>query len=1098
MLSIIAGRTGRLWAPMVERLRAAYGAGHDCLVIVPEQYTLQAEKDLLKDLGVPGFFRLEVLSPTRLAQRVKDRLGSDPRTPIDERGRNMAVARALVLSAGKLVYYGSAVSRQGFAEKLAPLISAFKEAGVSPGALGEKAEKADNPTLRDKLSDISIVYEAYEALLQKKFADREDLLSDMMERITTSRHFAETVVFVYGFDTVTETLSRLIACLSAQALGVHAAFVAEHEREEDGEAFARIRQGLERLREAAARAGSTCSLEWLSPARLEAAEEIAHLESYLLAVNAPPYAGDTGALRLYAAQTPHAEVLHAAYLVSDAIRQGIPPSEIAVLCGSLGTYAELIADIFSRFGIPFYVSDKTPVASHTVVRCLLAALRCASDGWRREDVLGMVKSGFSPLDEEEGFVLENYALKYGISAGRWTAPFSRGEAAEVAEAEALRLKLTAPVLAMQKRLAAARTPGDSLRAVIAFLEEIDAYNRIIRLEEELLAAGMSVEAARTRQVWGRLVGLFEQMFELMDDKRIPTRYFAQWLSAGLSGDEIASLPPEANCVQCGAVGQLKVPSPRIALVLGLNDGMLGGPPEELLTDREVEAAENLFAVRMEVSLKAREEAALLDLWKALSSPRERLVLSWSVASEEGGVLRPLSWLERIRHLFPALEVEGGASAGPEDSASFPAAPLPALDAVAPMLRDGTLHGPWRDAWAWLCADAGTRPLAEALVSAARGETISPSVGRDLAASLFDTKTMSVSRLETYARCPFMHFVEHGLRPQRRREWMVEPVDAGTFYHEALAGFTKALAGISAWPHITQAQSDAVMDAVLKPLTQDWERQPFADTARAKASSGRYLKVLKSVAWNLTCAAKLSSFRPDGQEARFGIPGGMPPVVLGVPGAAPVALRGAIDRIDRYEGEAGSCLRVVDYKSSARSLDAAGVWWGLELQLLIYLKAAIDAAPGTRPAGAFYQVLANPLAKTDDPDRAAREITQTLRLSGIAVDDPHILKLMDASGGTYMKNRPLCPPEGVDLLLAHAVRVATAIAARIHRGLIPPSPVLSRDGRRPCDYCDYAGICRRDPLLRAGEDRILPAMTLEELLALCAGGVEPVFGFGPVP
>ncbi len=1100
MLSVIAGRTGRLWAPLSERLRAAYAAGGDCAVIVPEQYTLQAERDLIADLGVPGFFRLEVLSPSRLMQRVRDRLGADARVGIDERGRNMTVARALVLSGSKLRYYRSAAGKPGLVTKMAPLISAFKEAGITPAALLEKAEGIGETALESKLRDVAAVYGTYEALLEGQFADREDLLEDMLSRIAKGRPFAGADVFIYGFDQLSESLCRLAACLAAQAGSVCVALVAQGEQEEDGEAFARVRQGLQRLKETMEDQKLPVDIRWLPAERLRAPDEVAHIEKYLLRPNAPPFGGPVTALRLFAAQTPHAEVRFAAREALAAIRRGTSPGDIAVLCGNLGRYSGLIASVFEEYRVPFYISDKTPVSSHAVVRCLLAALRCAAEGWRREDVLDMAKSGFMPLAVEEGWRIENYALKYGISGRRWLDPFERGEPGEREEAEALRQRLTAPALQLQRRLAAARNPGDSLRAVIGFLDDTGAYSRIVRLEGELLAAGMPVEAARTRQVWKRLVGMLEQMHALMDDERIPIRYFGGWLEAGLAGDEIASLPPVSECVQCGEIGRLMVHSPRVALVLGLNDGLFAEGAEELLTQEEMQATEQLFEVRMEVTPRAREEAALLDLWKALCAPSERLCLSYSLANEEGGALRPLSWLNRVRDLLPGLREEGGAAGGTQDP--FPSAPAPALDAIAPLLREGRLPDPWRDAWAWLCADPDWAPLAERLARAAGREGEARSVGKSVASGLFDTRVVSVSRLEKYAQCPFSHFVEYGLRPQRRREWAVEPSDAGLLLHEAMERFTRSADRIGRWPHISRAECDAAMDEAFRPLTQGWEALPFADTARARNASQGYLRLLRRMAWTLTCGARSSFFRPDSSEARFGEPGGLPPVVLTPGDGSGAAVRGAIDRIDRCGGEEGSYLRVIDYKSSAQHLDPARIWWGLQLQLLIYLKAAADAAPGAQPAGAFYQHLADPVARTEDPEKAEEKIARELRLSGFALSDPKVVRLMDFSEPPYsivplfgadgkpLKNKPLCSAEEIGLLLRHAVRAASGIARSIRGGLIPRSPVVDRYGRRPCDYCEYAGICRRDPLGGGAGERALPSMSLEALLSRCASGEEP--------
>lgn len=1087
MLDIYCGRAHRLWEPMLAELSRRHREGREITLLVPEQFTLQAERELMLALQVKGFFRLQVLSPSRLQYRVFERYGADPRVRIDERGKAMALSRALQQVRDELSYYLGAEGRPGFVRKMSALLALMKGGALTAEQLLQAAEDMEGEGLRRKLKDTARILAAYEAVLEGSFCDAQDIHHDMLRRLSQGHMFAGSHVFVYGFDVVTEAMQDLLLPLSFQAESLSLYMVSEKEQAPDGDAFLAVRTSIQRLMQAFTKRGLPYRFHWLPPSALTAPGQISHLERYMLALRQPAYQEAGDAIRLYAAATPYQEVQQVAMQLLLALEDGLNPQDALVLCGSLPRYSGLIAAAFGEWGIPCYIFDKSPLLAQPLSRYALAALRCLSDHWRADDVRDLLRSGFSPLTDREGQELENYALEFGIRGSHWLKPFHRGEEARLQRMEALRQRLAAPLEALQAALAAAKNAAQSLEALHSFLLASDVPARSDAMEEALRRAGLYKQAMELAQAWPMLQEMMAQMEALMGEQRIPLKHFARWLESGLSEGEIASLPPESLRVQVGQLGNLLPHRPKQVFLLGLNEGILDADDEALLSAEEAQRLEESLDTSLGLQRGAREELKLLDLWKMMSAPEERLYLSYALANEEGGVLQPLPQIAAIRRLFPLMVEEGGALA--DDSEAEPLAPAPALNALAQRLQGGALSPAWQDAWAWLWQDARWGESARALLDQLGGERLSSSIPRELASLVFRPERSSVSRLETFGACPYRHFVEYGLRPQPRPEWQVEPIDTGGFYHDAMEGFVRLASVHGRWPQVEGPELERMMDEVLTPLTEPWEERPFHDTARLRKVAEGYVAISRRMMRTLTLAAKNADLQPIRAELRFGEGEELPALRLPISGGRQMQLRGVIDRLDFYHGDP-SYIRVVDYKSGHKALSGTELDAGTQLQLLVYLSSAMAAYPDALPAGVYYQYLGDPIIATEDESKVEDAIFRELQLKGLTLKDPQAVLLQDRErplslgslinrDGSLSRRQRFYSLEEIRLLSGHALRRAGESARRIAEGDIERLPTRDRYGQSPCRYCHYAGICRIDRL-RFPSYRQLPHLSMGEL------------------
>ena len=399
------------------------------------------------------------------------------------------------------------------------------------------------------------------------------------------------------------------------------------------------------------------------------------------------------------------------------------------------------------------------------------------------------------------------------------------------------------------------------------------------------------------------------------------------------------------------------------------------------------------------------------------------------------------------------------------------------------------------AWRW--DHAPYREVVALSLAHLDARTSAPPLDPHKAWRLFGRDAVSISRLEEFAACPYRHFIHYGLSPVERRNFTFEADDRGDFFHAALSAFTTVASQTDAWPdRMEEADVDAVMDTVVEPLMAQWADGPLGEDARTRALGRRYAETVKRAAWLFTRHMRNSRFTTQGTEVAFGEPGGLPPVMLELSDGSRVALRGKIDRIDRYEGDQGVYLRVVDYKSSAQRLEPSRMWYGLQLQLLLYLKAATAAGTG-EPAGAFYFTVSDPMCDSVQDLKAAAEaaIAKELRLKGVVLADAEVISAMDAeepgfsvekvfnADGTVSRNATAVDREEMGALLRHAQKLAAELAGQIRGGRIAAQPAALGEWNA-CLYCEYKGVSGLDPKV---EDtaRKLPQMDKEEFRALLA-------------
>ena len=1078
-------------------------AGRRVFVLVPEQYTLQAERELLSGLRVPGLLDLDVLSPRRLERLIEDQAGRPALPRMTDAGRAMAFAQAIMDCEGDLQCYHRAAERAGLPDRLSALVGDLEKALMTPEELREIAAQTESESLRLKLNDILRVWEACRERIAGRFADPLAAEEDLRTRLGRSGLMRGASLYVCGFDTLQSSLMSLLTEAAAQAFRVCVALTMDQPSAPDARVFLTQRMTAQELQRRLAEAGIPCQWTWIrdgAEERADSAPAIRHLEKHLFARDGQPLPGSGDAVCLHTAADPYAEAAACAAQLTRWHRQGLAWEQMAVAFAAPDDSLMGVLDAtLEAAQIPHYMSRKDAAMRHGLVRLLVSAVRAVCGGWQQEDLLSFVKSGFAPLSPEESQVLENYVLENGITRNRWRKPFTRGKDPE--GAEALRLRIAEPLERLQTRLRESRSAAASVEALYQLLVETDAYRRLGQREEELLREGLSAQASQNRQVWRLLLGLMDQMAVLLDGRRAAMRELPRLLEAGLNGAAIAALPPKPDAVMAGTAGHVLTGQIRALAVLGLQDGVTAAGAESLLSDTERGLLSQ--GARRSIGLMRAEQSALrqADFYRTLTLPSRYLYLSCSAADQQGTALRPSILLGDISRLLPDAPVTGGV----HRASNEPLSPQTALEEAAPRLR--------------AALEAGTEPDEETLenmrqllnhprwaaqarrvIAALRAENRAGPLPPRQAERLYRSERVSVSRLEDYAQCPYRGFITRGLRPVPRRDWGFEADEQGSFFHQVLERYTSLAAANSRWPGLSEEEENALFEEAVQPFREEWVNSPLDDDPLSRRVGEEIVRTVHSAARMFTAHAHRSGFSSSRAEVSFGRGKSLPPLILLLPDGTRTALEGTIDRIDWWQGGGERFVSVVDHKSGDLRLEKERIWYGLQLQLLIYLKAASQADPAL-PGGAFYFRIEDPLIEDEQglAEAAGKGLAKRMRLKGVVLSDVRVVDAMNSgefdvidspfgSGNVPLKSKLSCSLEEMRHLMDYAAQKAAELTQEMRSGLIDLAPV-EIGGSSACKGCLLSTHCPLDEQLPGTGRRRLEAEDKEELWRKMTGKSE---------
>lgn len=1149
-----AGKSTRLYSEIIQR--AEEEPERNFLIIVPDQFTMQTQKEIVthpvNKRG--GILNIDVLSFSRLSHRIFEEVGKREIPVLDDTGKSLVLRKVAGSLKEELPYLGSNLDKQGYIHEVKSAISEFMQYGVGVEDVQKLMDyAAKKGTLYYKLKDLQVLYRGFMEYIREKFITTEETLDLLRESLERSAIVKNSVFAFDGFTGFTPIQNRVIGKLLRIAKEVILTVTLDLREDPflmDGEqklfhlSKKTVADFIKMAQEEKTERGRDVFAGYDGGHRFSHNEPLAHLERTLFRYPVKEYDKPQSAVHLFAASTVREEVRQMGIKLRRLVREeGCCYRDIAVVAGDLEVYAELVEAEFSLLGIPCFVDRTRGIVLNPLTEYIKSAFEVLAKNFSYESVFQYLRSGLAGFLPEETDLLENYCKETGIRGKRkWSMQFTKRTAQMKEETE--------PLLAineLRERFYAELSPllnvdtksaASYVEALYLFLTENKAAERLAAYEEMFLDRGELVRAKEYAQVYRLVMELLEQIMGLLGDEPMSLKEFADILEAGFAEIEVGTIPQNVDRVLVGDIERTRLREVKVLFFVGVNDGNIpkntgkGGIISDI--DREF-----LRQSEIELAPSPRQQMYMqrLYLYLNMTKPSDFLYLSYAGMSGEGKALRPAYLIASMRQLFPQLSVEYPEKEPVLSQIMTPEAGLPYLagalreyaqgsmaqrtfvsekaDAVAMDGKQGfmeaaTLYRAYRERVEY----AG---LLEQLTDAAFYRYEHSPLQKNVARALYgQILRNSVSRLETYAACAYRHFLQYGISLKEREELTFENVDMGNVFHGVLEGFSHKLEESAyTWFDFPQDFARQTVADVLSLCAAEYGAAVLYDNARNEYAIRRMGRILERTVLTLQYQLKKGSFVPGSYEMSFSSVSDLESINIALSKEERMQLAGRIDRVDTLMEEDKLYVKVVDYKSGSRKFNLAALYYGLQLQLVVYMNAAVERETKKHPdkevvpAAMLYYHVYDPIISAEAetaPEEINAALLEQLRAGGIVNSDGEIARRLDEEAvaksdvipveykkdGSFSARSSVLNGEELREISLFVGRKVRQLGREILDGNIALNPYESGT-ESACTYCSFQGVCGFDGGLPGCGPRKLEEMDKEEAMArIREGGSEEIW------
>ena len=1124
-----SGKSHRIYEEIMQR--AAQEPGRNFLIIVPDQFTMQTQKDLVMRSDRGGILNIDVLSFGRLSHRILEEVGTKEMPVLDDTGKSLVLQKIAADLKEQLPAMGSLLHKQGYIHEVKSAISEFMQYGISTQDMDKLIASAEKRgALAMKLRDLKTLYRGFQDYIRDHFITTEETLDVLRRSLAKSKILPDSVVVFDGFTGFTPIQNRLIQelmCVCAETIVTVTIGAEEDPYQPDGEQklFHLSKKTVADLVKLAAEAEVERGEDVFVKGginRFTQAPALCYLEQNLFRYQYEPYTEKQQELCMFEALSPREEVHQTALYIRNLIReQEFNYRDIAVVIGDLEGYASYVETEFGQLEIPCFLDRTRGIVLNPMIEYIKSALQLYIKDFSYDTVFHFLRSGMVDISREEIDELENYVICTGARGYRTysrlftrrTEEMQQGRGQEDIERTEETLERlnrirqqfadTVEILHMAPRAKA----GEYVDHLYDFLEQNQVQQKLLNYQQQFEQEGDLAKAREYAQIYRLVMDLLDQIYELLGEEEISLQEFADILDAGFGEITVGTIPQNVDRIVVGDMERTRLKQVKVLFFLGVNDGNIpknaskGGIISDM--DREF-----LIESGTEMAPSPRQQMYIqrLYLYLNMTKPSQRLYLSYAKVNSDGKGIRPSYLIDTVRKLFPQLVVEYPQNRsrieqieGRQEGARY----------LAEELReyaDGTLQEEERQDFYLMYrayeADAEGR---DRLTQAAFRRYKESGLSRIVARALYGRQLEnSVSRLETYAACACRHFLQYGLSLREREEFGFEVSDMGNVYHAVLENFAGKLAesGRTWWDFEDNFAAKVVREAI-EGYAATYGETVLYSSARNEYAITRMSRILTRTVLTLQQHLKQGSFQPDDYELSFRFAENLDSIHVDLSEEEKMHLQGRIDRIDISEDAEHVYVKVIDYKSGNKKFDLAALYYGLQLQLVVYMNAAMELESRKHPdkeivpAALLYYHIDDPTIETPvelTDEQINEQILAKLRMNGVVNSDPEVVERLDhylqdksavipvekKKDGSFSARSGILSREEMQLVSAYVDAKIRDIGREILDGKIAANP-YEKGNEEACTYCAYKKVCGFDGSIPGYEKRQLEDLDKQTLM-----------------
>lgn len=1089
------------------------------ILLVPEQYTFDMEKkisNLFINDTKDKYLRARVLSFKTLSDIIFLNEGGLTDVNINSSGKAMIVYKAIESVSSDLEIFSKSFSQSGFINSITETISELKQYNVSYEMLEEIALNIENETLKLKIKDISKIYKSFEEKLHENYVDSQDLLKSLSNKIINSTYLKNAYVYIDEFTGFTPNQYNVLKNIFNQAKEVLITFTTDSINS-NNDAFLRARFTQKKIID-------LCSLNNIKiekPIVLNNLyrfqnEELKHLEKYYHSYPYKVYNEKTNNIKIREFNDIYQEVEEVAKDIVKLVKtKNVRYKDITVATRDLNKYDFLISSIFSEYDIPNFIDKKREAKNNPIIILIISVLEMKSKSYSYEVMFRYLKSGLLGIDNDDINILENYVLANGIKGKKWfEEKWEYGIYQDILKDEdeyelyikekvnEIRSFIMKPIIDFKEKLKGKNKVKDICTYLYEFLIDINIQDGIENLMESLKQKGELDIYKEYSQVWDIVVDVLDQMVEIMGDEYIPLDKFIKVINLGFDEYELGLVPPSIDEVLVSSIDRMKNSDIKYLYLIGTIDGVfpLVSKDNSLLNDNDRDFL-GKKGIELDIDTKTKTFEEQYLIYKALTSSRENLVITYHISDFEGKTIRPSIIISRLKKIFKNISLDNENNDNEIDNITSKSQAFNLL--VNKIKNEDNLDELYFDLYRYFSLDDEYKLKTKKVIEGINYSNIKDKIESSKVKKLYQNTSLSISKLESYAKCPFSYFIKYGLKAKERNEYSFSSPQLGTFMHHALDEFSKNLyEDKKTWKDIDEMYINTKISEITNNILNKIPGYILKSSERYKYLVKRIKNMLCYAILIISEQIKAGEFEPCGFEVDFSKNGKYPPIKIVLENNEEIILRGQIDRIDEFENQNGKYIRIIDYKSSKKDISLSDIYYGIQLQLIVYLDAILEAEKNSYPAGIFYSTIDDPIAKFSE-DKEDEEIKNTilnhLKMKGLLLNDVDIIKKMDNSldnskssliipanikkDGTLGKSSKCIDEEDFSLIRNYVRSLIKDLCKEMLDGNISLSPIKQKE-KTSCDYCLYSSICQFDKSFN--NYKVINKKTDDEILDLMKG------------
>lgn len=1123
---------------------ARYNDSKPIYILVPEKFTYEMEKKLSERLLVEDdkFFRIRVVSFSTLKNIVFTNVGGIKERKIDNSARLMLLYKVMEEYSSKANIFKVGNNSLGITKKISDMIIELKQNNLDGDFLMERLDGIDDKILKYKLSDLSNIFKNYDKLLKGRYMDSEDELEFFNRRLQEYEDIDNATILVDEFTGFTPNQYKIIENLIRKSKNMYFSLLTDLRNFNNPRgAFFKANTTFLKINELCLKNGIKRLDDInLSSCGFYASDEISHLEKEINNYNPKVWEKNVEDIFLNEFENKNSEV---EFLAGEIIRlvrdEGYRYSDITVACRDLDLYSYLVNAIFSDYEIEYFLDDKISAKENPVISLIQSILEMKNNRYMSSFVLDYLKNELVDIDDDEVFLLENFILENGISGKKlfydWKFSVSHsveedGEDIEdaklsrVKEINEIRRRAMDNIQKLDEKLSGRNSARDIATCLYEFAKDTKLDKKIEKIVEGFKEKEDFYKAREYSQVWNIFVGILDQIVEFLGDEKISLKRFINLLDIEFEGYEVGIIPPSRDQISITSIDRMKNPNTKVSFILGINDGVFPKNigEDSILTDSERESLSK-SGLRFDSNYMSKVFDEDFLVYKSLCIASEKLYLSYPVSDFQGNSMPPSTLVKKIKRMFPKISSsmsEGVSSKQKlfeimqknivnnfcgkiqgenrinkvekiqEDDENYQlkkiqnkATRIKEKEAKIEYNQNDEIY--WKLVYKYfLRQEDFSRKMG--MIKKAKNIGYYPErIEKNIAEKIYPSGDISVSRLESFSRCPFSYFLNYGIRAEKRSVLEFSPMDFGNYFHKVVEMFSKNIEEKKInWKDVDKTYIIREVDMIGKKISESRDDYILNSSDKLKNIMSRLNNIAIDTLDATVKQIARGDFRPESFELSFGKNSDLKPISFSLDDGRMINLRGKIDRVDLLKEGGESYISIVDYKSSKNSLDFNKIYAGIQLQLFIYMRAAQNIDLKIRPSAMFYSSFDTPVLKlisskdynNIEVESHDENLLKESKLSGIVIGEKDIAMRLDSTLKAGIKSNiiPVGLKKNEDfdqfskvisedeykVVSDFVISKAREISESIYSGDIEVNPAFY-DNTKPCDFCDYKNICQFD-------------------------------------